>query len=212
MNTHLGSASRFDLFVKYSVAMTDALCFTSFDKIKSEVAQRTRRALLQQHSSGSSSLVYNTVENDESASHSATDPQPRFHNELNSFDISKVSEIRHVEPEDSSGLNKLSQSKSLKSDNGLPNREQIPLHERVPERFKHTPKSFSTQPLESKKAAPISQRLLQMMPSKARSVVLYANDGQYNKAGVRVLLPETMDLLLDVAVQKLDLPAAARIV
>ncbi len=51
-----------------------------------------------------------------------------------------------------------------------------------------------------------------MMPSKARSVVLFANEGQYNKPGVRILLPETMDLLLDLAVQKLNLQAAARLV
>jgi hypothetical protein len=191
--------------------MADALCFTSFDKFKSEVAQRTRKALQQQQqSSGPVSAAPVQTYFDSDVALPASESRSRWLNERFSHDISNNSEPRQVEEADDSS----SRFKSFRSDASA--KDHIPIHERVPERLKHVPKSFTTQNLsESKKAgsiAPLSQRLLQMMPSKARSVVLYANDGQYNKAGVRILLPETMDLLLDLAVQKLDLPSAARLV
>lgn len=190
--------------------MADALCFTSFDKFKSEVAQRTRKALQQQQqSSGPVSAPPIQTYFDGDAVSSASDSRSRWLNERFSQDITNNSEIRQVEEADDS-----SRFRSFRSD--VSTKDHIPIHERVPERLKHVPKSFTAQSVnESKKSvstAPLSQRLLQMMPSKARSVVLYANDGQYNKAGVRILLPETMDLLLDLAVQKLNLPSAARLV
>ena len=181
--------------------MSDALCFTSFDKFKSEVAQRTRKALQQQQQTSVLTRPPNQPENADLP----TSTRPRMQI---SSEISNVSDSRQEESEES---NKLLLTKSFRSDGSY--REPIPLHERVPDRLKHIPKSLSMQSGgELRKPAPVSQRLLQMMPSKARFCVLYANDGQYNKAGVRVLLPETIDLLLDLAVQKLGLPAAARII
>ena len=175
------------------VRFGEALCFTSFDKFKSEVAQRTRKALQQQQQQSSIPV--------QAPNPSGTEARAKSQHER----VTPDAPDSRQEDVDESG-----RAKSFRSE--ASSRDPIPLHERVPDRLKHVPKPGQAggEIKRTAQVAPISQRLLQMMPSKARSVILYPNDGQYNKPGVRVLLPDTMDLLLDLAVQKLDLPAAAR--
>ena len=187
--------------------MSNALNFTSFEKFKSEVAQRTRRALMEQNALGGG-LGGAPPLDSEGVSRRPSyleGTQPYRWHDSPSSDLfhSTASEISRQEDTDDF-------RHRYKAEGG--SSHHIPVYEKVPERLKHVPKSQSMQ--ESRKLAPtpLSQRMLQMMPGKARFVTLYANDGQYNKPGTRILLPETIDLLLDVAVQKLNLPAAARLI
>jgi hypothetical protein len=89
----------------------------------------------------------------------------------------------------------------------------------VPERFKHTPRTLSQKSFEAEaaktpgKIAAVSQRLLRLASTeKQRTVSIWPNSGNYSVGGVRCLVPETMEQLLDIAAQKVNLAAAARLV
>ena len=51
-------------------------------------------------------------------------------------------------------------------------------------------------------------RLIQLAAAeKQRSITMWANTGQYASQGVRCLLPDTWEQLLDLAAARVDLPA-----
>ena len=182
---------------------SDALTFASFEKFKSEVALRTKRALIgQQQMTGSTAGLANGAARSRPISPVG-------------FSSSRAASL--------GGAGSSGRSKSTERPRSARDRdgesERVPLHERVPERFKHTPRTLSQKSFEAEaaktpgKTAAVSQRLLRLASTeKQRTVSLWPNSGNYSVGGVRCLVPETMEQLLDIAAQKVNLAAAARLV
>jgi hypothetical protein len=90
----------------------------------------------------------------------------------------------------------------------------VSVSERIPERHRPPKEQRGSNSSINKSAAAgstsVSKRLLQLAPTKQRTVNIYPNDGQYHKAApVHMVLPENMELLLNTAMKRLDLTTAA---
>eukprot|EP00282_Hemiselmis_andersenii_P005693 CAMPEP_0114120962 /NCGR_PEP_ID=MMETSP0043_2-20121206/6931_1 /TAXON_ID=464988 /ORGANISM="Hemiselmis andersenii, Strain CCMP644" /LENGTH=455 /DNA_ID=CAMNT_0001213625 /DNA_START=259 /DNA_END=1623 /DNA_ORIENTATION=+ len=170
--------------------------FSSFDAFKQEVAQRTRRALMEQQA--------------------ASQPAPRGMDSLVKGAVMSAPQVDAAltgsprRPKGVSSLSSVSKG-SLSSDH-------VSVTDKIPERLRYTPRKGKEEDREEKQqvenkrpaSAPVSKRLLRLAPTKGRTVNLYPNDGHYNKqAPVHIVLPENMDLLLDMGQQRLNLPGAA---
>jgi hypothetical protein len=166
---------------------SDSLTFASFEKFKSEVALRTKKALMEQR--------------DERAPLGGGED--------------RVGRSKSIERSRSGARSKSTDRQ--RSARGEGDGDHVPIHERIPERMKHTPKALSTQKSsEAPSKVPsdrVSRRLLQLAATeKQRTVTLWANTGNYSIPGVRCLLPETLEQLLDLAAAKVNLSSAARLI
>ena len=158
---------------------SDTLTFASFEKFKSEVALRTKRALMGQQTDG--------------AGHGR--------------DAGRSS--------DRTGRGKSSERPRSARGREAEENEHVPIHERIPARMKHTPRHLepAEEPRGRTPSDKISKRLLNLASTeKPRAVTLWANTGNYSAPGVRCLVPDTFEQLLDLAATKVNLPSAARLI